>query len=183
MKVTGLALEAVKLIVPERKADARGYFVETWNRKAFAEAGLDVDFAQDNASYSSRAGTVRGLHFQTPPAVQAKLVRAIRGSIFDVAVDLRKASPTFGHHVAKILTAEAGEQLFIPVGFAHGFCTLEPDTEVAYKISGLYSPEHDKGIAWDDPDLGIDWPLQGRMPTVSEKDRNLPRLAEAGSPF
>jgi dTDP-4-dehydrorhamnose 3,5-epimerase len=183
MKSTDLAIDGVKLFVPRRISDARGYFVETWNRQVFAEAGVDVEFVQDNASFSALAGTVRGLHFQIPPKAQAKLVRIVRGSIFDVAVDLRRSSPSFGRHVSAVLTAEGGEQLFIPAGFAHGLCTLEPDTEVAYKISGAYSPEHDKGIAWNDPDLGIEWPLEGLDPTLSDRDRKLPRLADAGSPF
>jgi len=179
MKVTPLALEEVKLIVPRKFSDARGYFVETWNRKSLTEAGIDVDFVQDNASLSREAGTLRGLHYQKPPMEQAKLIRVVRGSIFDVAVDIRRGSPSFGHHVATTLTAEGGEQLFIPVGFAHGFCTLEADTEVAYKVSGFYSGAHDAGIAWDDPDIGISWPLQGRGPVLSEKDLRLPRLAQA----
>lgn len=183
MEFTNLAIEAVKLIRPRRISDARGYFAETWNRKTFLDAGIDVDFVQDNGSYSRLAKTIRGFHFQTPPMAQSKLVRVARGSIFDVAVDLRQASPSFGRHVSAVLTALGGEQLFIPAGFAHGFCTLEPDTEVAYKISGLYSPQHDTGIAWDDPALGIEWPLEGREPTISDRDRKLPRLAEAGSPF
>jgi dTDP-4-dehydrorhamnose 3,5-epimerase len=183
MKVTDLHIAGVKLLAPRKFSDARGYFVETWNRKTFAEAGIDADFVQDNSSVSQLAGTVRGLHFQRPPAVQAKLVRVVRGSIFDVAVDLRRASPTFGRHAGATLTAEGGEQLFIPVGFAHGFCTLEPNTEIAYKVSGFYSREHDAGVAWDDPDIDIDWPLHGREAILSEKDRELPRLATAGSPF
>jgi dTDP-4-dehydrorhamnose 3,5-epimerase len=183
MELTNLAIEGVKLIRPRRINDARGYFVETWSRRTFGEAGVDVDFTQDNASFSAKRGTVRGLHFQKPPMVQSKLVRVVRGSIFDVAVDIRGGSQTFGRHVSVKLTAAAGEQLYIPVGFAHGFCTLEADTEVAYKISGFYSPEHDTGIAWDDPDLRIDWPLEGCDPTLSDRDRKLPRLADAGSPF
>ncbi len=183
MQLTDLTIDAVKLIVPRRISDPRGYFVETWSRNAFAEAGIDVEFEQDNASFSRLAGTVRGLHYQTPPMVQTKLVRVLRGSVFDVAVDLRRASPTFGRHVSAELTAEGGEQLFVPAGFAHGFCTLEPDTEVAYKVSGFYSREHDIGIVWNDPDIGVDWPLRGREPVLSERDRTLPRMAEAGSPF
>ena len=183
MDFSNFSIDGVKLIKPRRISDPRGYFVETWNSRAFAEAGIDVAFGQDNASFSTKRGTVRGLHFQKPPMAQAKLVRVVRGSIFDVAVDIRRASPTYGRHVAETLTAAGGEQLYIPVGFAHGFCTLEADTEVAYKISGFYSPEHDTGIAWNDPDLGIDWPLQGLEPTLSDRDRKLPRLAEAGSPF
>lgn len=182
MDFSNFSIDGVKLIRPRRIPDPRGYFVETWNSRAFAEAGIDVAFGQDNASFSAKRGTIRGLHFQKPPMAQAKLVRVVRGSIFDVAVDIRRASSTFGRHVAATLTAAGGEQLYIPVGFAHGFCTLEADTEVAYKISGFYSPEHDTGIAWNDPDLGIDWPL-GLEPTLSVRDQKLPRLAEAGSPF
>jgi dTDP-4-dehydrorhamnose 3,5-epimerase len=183
VELTSLAIDAVKLIRPRRLSDARGYFVETWNRRTFLEAGIDVDFAQDNASFSSSAPTIRGLHFQSPPFAQAKLVRVARGAIFDVAVDLRRESATFGRHVGIELTHEGGELLFVPVGFAHGFCTLEPDTEVAYKISSLYSPAHDHGIAWNDPALGIDWPLKGREPILSQRDRTLPRLSELRSPF
>ena len=183
MELIDLAIDGLKLIKPHRISDSRGYFAEIWNRPVFVDAGIDVDFVQDNASFSRKKGTVRGLHFQKPPMVQAKLVRVLRGSILDVAVDLRRASPTFGRHVAATLTAAEGDQLYIPAGFAHGFCTLEADTEVAYKISGLYSPEHDSGIAWNDPNLAIDWPLDGLDPTLSDRDRTLPRLAEAGSPF
>ncbi len=173
----------MRLVVPRRSSDPRGYFVETWSRKAFAEAGIDVDFVQDNSSFSTFAGTLRGLHFQRPPMAQAKLVRVLRGSVFDVAVDLRRGSPTFRKHVSAVLTADGGEQLFMPVGFAHGFCTLEPDTEIAYKVSSFYSREHDTGIFWNDPGLGIEWPLEGREPVLSEKDLRLPLLSEAESPF
>jgi len=184
MKVTDLAIAGVKLIVPQRFADARGYFVETWNKKVLAaEAGLDLDFVQDNASLSRVAGTVRGLHYQTPPMAQAKLVRCVRGALVDIVVDIRGRSPTYGRHVSAELTAEGGEQLFVPVGFAHGFCTLEPDTEIAYKVTDFYSRKHDAGIVWDDPELGIEWPLRGREPSLSDKDRQLPRLADAGAPF
>jgi dTDP-4-dehydrorhamnose 3,5-epimerase len=138
---------------------------------------------QDNSSWSRSAGTLRGLHFQRPPRAQAKLVRAIRGRLLDVAVDLRQGSATHGHWVSAILTAEGGEQLFVPVGFAHGFCTLEDGTEVAYKVSDFYSPEHDAGIRWNDPEIAVDWALEGREPVLSEKDLKLPLLAEAGDPF
>jgi dTDP-4-dehydrorhamnose 3,5-epimerase len=183
MQVTPLAIDAVKLVVPRKFPDSRGHFMETWNRRTFAEAGIDVDFVQDNASLSRRSGTIRGMHFQTEPMAQAKLIRVVRGSVFDVAVDIRRASPTFGRFVSSVLTSEGGEQLFAPVGFAHGFCTLEPDTEVAYKVSAFYSGAHDTGIAWDDPDIGIEWPLQGREPVLSDKDRKLPRLAQSQSLF
>jgi dTDP-4-dehydrorhamnose 3,5-epimerase len=181
--VRSLAIADVKLLRPRRFSDARGFFAETWNRRTFAAAGIDVDFVQDNCSFSEARGTIRGLHYQTPPMAQAKLVRAVRGSVFDVAVDLRRASPTFGRSVSAVLSAEAGEQLLIPVGFAHGYCTLEPGTEVAYKASEFYSPEHDSGIAWDDPAIGIEWPLHGLAPKLSEKDLKLPKLADMNPQF
>jgi dTDP-4-dehydrorhamnose 3,5-epimerase len=179
MQISSLEIEAVKLVLPTKHSDKRGYFVETWNRRRFAEAGIDIDFVQDNCSYSVSTGTIRGLHFQTPPKAQAKLVRVVRGSVFDVAVDLRRASPTCGRSVSAVLSAEGGEQMFIPIGFAHGFCTLEPETEVAYKASDFYSPEHDAGIAWNDEELAIAWPLADLEPVLSEKDKKLPRLRES----
>jgi dTDP-4-dehydrorhamnose 3,5-epimerase len=178
MEVVSLAIDAVKLIRPQRISDPRGYFSETWNRKIFSEHGIDIDFVQDNASWSAKAGTLRGLHFQRPPRAQAKLVRAARGSVFDVAVDLRRNSPAFGRHVSAVLTAQSGDQLLIPAGFAHGFCTLEDATEVLYKTSDYYSPEHEAGVRWDDVALGIVWPLGNVAPTISERDRKLPSLNE-----
>lgn len=178
MDIVALDIAAVKLIRPRRFDDLRGFFVETWNRRTFAEAGIDVDFVQDNASLSKSAGTIRGLHFQRAPRAQAKLVRVVRGRAFDVAVDIRPGSSSFGRHVSAELTMEGGEQLFVPEGFAHGFCTLEAGTEVAYKVSDFYSPEQDAGIRFDDPALGIAWPLQGREPVISARDRELPLLAE-----
>lgn len=183
MEVTSLEIEAVKLVRPKKHSDSRGYFMETWNRRAFAEIGIDVDFLQDNCSYSALPATIRGLHFQRPPRAQAKLIRVLRGAAFDVAVDLRRASPTFGLSVSAVLSAAGCEQLFIPVGFAHGFCTLEPDTEVAYKASDFYSAEHDTGIAWNDADLQIAWPLEGRSPVLSDKDRKWPRLRDSEPAF
>jgi dTDP-4-dehydrorhamnose 3,5-epimerase len=181
MHVEDLGLAGVKLLRPRRYTDHRGYFVETWNRKTMAAIGIEVDFVQDNLSYSRDRGTIRGLHFQRAPSEQAKLVRAVRGSILDVAVDIRPGSPTYRRSVSAVLTAEQGEQLYVPAGCAHGFCTLEPDTEVAYKVSSFYAPEQDAGIAWDDPDLGIDWRLGGAAPVLSDKDARLPRLSELGS--
>jgi dTDP-4-dehydrorhamnose 3,5-epimerase len=178
IQVSSLAISDVKLILTRRSADPRGHFVEVWNERTFAGAGIDAHFVQDNCSFSRFAGTVRGLHYQRRPAAQAKLVRVVRGRAFDVAVDLRGDSPTFGRFVATELTADGGEQLFIPVGFAHGFCTLEPETEVAYKVTDFYAPDHDAGIIWNDSDIGIDWPLEGRPPVLSKRDQALPRLAE-----
>lgn len=181
--VTALDLGGILLIVPRRFGDARGYFAETYRRDAFRALGVAADFVQDNQSLSARAGTVRGLHFQAPPAAQAKLVRAIRGAVFDVAVDLRRGSASYGRWCAATLTAAGGEQVYIPRGFAHGFCTLEPDTEVAYKIDGYYAPEHDSGVLWNDPQIGIAWPVEPAEAILSERDRKLPRLGEIDPPF
>lgn len=180
---TRLAIADVVLVQPVRHGDARGYFCETYKKPEFDAFGLDITFVQDNESLSREVGVVRGLHFQTPPMVQAKLVRAVRGAIFDVAVDIRKGSPSYGRWVAATLTAEKGEQLLVPHGFAHGFCTLEPDTIVAYKVDAPYSPPHDAGIRWDDPDLAIDWPLAAGAAILSGKDRAAPLLRDYASPF
>lgn len=180
MQVSATAIPEVRLIRPVRHGDPRGFFCELWNRRHFAEAGVDLDFVQDNLAFSAAAGTLRGLHFQTPPAAQSKLVRVLRGRIFDVAVDLRAGSPTFARHVAVELTAVDGAWLLVPEGFAHGYLTLEPATEVLYKVDRYYDPNCDAGIAWDDPDLAIPWPT--RMPILSDKDRRLPRLAELDPP-
>jgi dTDP-4-dehydrorhamnose 3,5-epimerase len=172
------AIEAVKIITPRRFGDARGWFSEVYSKKLFGEAGIELDFVQDNHSASSTKGTLRGLHFQTPPFAQDKLVRVTRGRILDVAVDLRRSSPTFGQHVAVELSQENGRQLLVPVGFAHGFCTLEDDTEVLYKVTNYYAPTHDFGLAWDDPELGIAWPVPPDQAILSDKDRKHPRLAD-----
>lgn len=172
----------VQLIRPRRHGDARGWFTEVYNRDTFAALGITCEFVQDNHSLSAPAFTLRGLHFQTPPAGQDKLVRCIRGRIFDVAVDVRRGSPTYGRWVGAELSAENGHQLFVPVGFAHGFLTLEPDCEVSYKCSALYAPASDGGIAWDS--AGIDWPIPaGTAPELSPKDAALPALADFDSPF
>lgn len=157
--------------------------METWSAARAASQGIDVDFVQDNHSYSAAVGTVRGLHFQRPPHAQAKLVRCLRGAVMDYAVDVRAGSPTYGQWVSAELSAENGHQLFIPVGFAHGFVTLQPDTEIAYKCSDLYAPDCDGGLAWDDADIGIDWLLPASGPVLSDKDRALPGLAAFVSPF
>jgi len=180
---TVMTSNPVQLIRPRRFGDDRGWFVESWNRDRFAALGIDCTFVQDNHSMSATPGTLRGLHFQLPPFAQDKLVRCLRGRIFDVAVDVRKDSPTYGQWVGATLTAAGGEQLFVPVGFAHGFVTLEPDVEVAYKTSALYAPDCDAGLAWDDPEIGIDWPLPASGPILSGKDRAQPPLSAFASPF
>lgn len=175
--VTRLELDGVLIVTPKRFGDRRGFFSETYNRSVFAKAGVALEFVQDNHSLSAEAGTVRGLHFQVAPKAQAKLVRVARGAIFDVVVDVRKSSPGFGKWTSATITAERGEQIFIPAGYAHGFCTLEPDTEVLYKVSDYYSPEHEVGIFWDDPAIGIRWPLQGKA-LLSVKDEKNPLLKD-----
>jgi dTDP-4-dehydrorhamnose 3,5-epimerase len=173
LTVAPTAIDAVKIITPKAFGDSRGSFCETYNRARFHEHGIKLEFVQDNESSSEATGTIRGLHFQSHPAAQDKLVRVLRGSIFDVAVDLRRSSPTFGAWVSRILSAENREQMLVPIGFAHGFCTLEPNTVVMYKVTAHYSPSHDLGISWDDPSLSIKWPLPGR-PVLSDKDERLP---------
>lgn len=174
LTVTPTAIDAVKVIVPKTFDDHRGSFCETYTRERFAEHGIAHDFVQDNQSRSAAAGTVRGLHFQTPPMAQDKLIRVLAGRILDVAVDLRRSSPNYGRFVAEELSADNGKQLLVPIGFAHGFCTLEPDTVVLYKVTNSYSPAHDSGVAWNDPDLGIAWPIAADKAILSDKDARLP---------
>jgi dTDP-4-dehydrorhamnose 3,5-epimerase len=176
-------IEGLKIVTPNKHGDERGFFCETYNASAWAKAGLNCQFVQDNHSLSRDAGTVRGLHFQTAPFAQAKLIRVVRGAILDVAVDLRRSSPTFGRHVAVELSARNGRQLFAPIGFAHGFATLEPDTDVLYKVTNFYSPRQDVGLAWDDPDLIIAWPVDADHAILSAKDRALPRLRDLPNVF
>ena len=183
MQVEPLAIADVKVLVPVRHGDHRGYFSEVYNKRLLAEAGIAIDFVQDNQSLSAERGTVRGLHFQVPPFAQAKLVRVVRGSVFDVAVDLRKGSPTFGRHVTAVLSAREGNQVLVPVGFAHGLMTLEPDTEVVYKVSDYFAPDHDLGILWNDPALAIDWPISEERAVLSDKDRRQPEFAAFETPF
>jgi dTDP-4-dehydrorhamnose 3,5-epimerase len=178
MDIAATLIPGVLVIVPRRFADRRGFFSETFSAKAFAEAGLPTNFVQDNHSLSRRRGTIRGLHFQIPPFAQDKLVRVVRGAVLDVAVDLRRTSPTRGQSVIVEVSARAWNQLFIPVGFAHGFCTLEDDTEVVYKVNNHYSPEHDRGLAWDDPALGIAWPVSLGDAILSDKDKFFPLLKD-----
>lgn len=183
LEVLDFRIPEVMLIRPKRFEDARGFFMETYSRTAFQTAGIACEFVQDNHSRSVAAGTVRGLHFQTPPYAQAKLVRCSVGRIFDVAADIRRGSPTYGLHVAVELSATNGWQLLIPVGFAHGLATLEPGTEVQYKVTAGYSPAHDAGIYWNDPALAVSWPIDTSAALLSEKDKRLPLLSEFQSPF
>ena len=173
----------VRLIHTRRFSDDRGWFCETYNAAKWAEQGVNVDFIQDNHSMSVPDRTIRGIHFQLPPRGQAKLVRCPKGRIIDYAVDLRRGSPTYGRHVAAELSEESGLQMFIPVGFGHAFITMEPNSEVIYKVSDIYAPDLERGIRWDDPVIAIDWPLAGMAPTLSEKDRSLPGLDDFDSPF
>ncbi len=183
LDVRHLDIEGLIEIHPKRFSDDRGFFSETWNAAAWREAGIEQQFVQDNHSLSVPRGTLRGLHFQAPPEAQAKLVRVTRGSVFDVAVDLRSGSPTYGQWAGVVLSAEKWNQLLIPAGFAHGFLTLEPDTEVQYKASAAYSPSHDRAIRFDDPAIGIDWPLSPGDLILSDKDRAAPLLADVETGF
>ena len=171
------------IIAPDRHIDDRGWFSETFHEQRLASIGIAYRFVQDNQSHSRLAGTLRGLHFQRPPSAQAKLVSVLQGRVLDVVVDIRRASPSYGQHVAVELSAEAGRQLYIPIGFAHGFLTLEDDVVVMYKVSDYYSPNDDGGLRWDDPDLAIAWPVAPANIIISNKDRQLPRLREVSSPF
>lgn len=183
MHVKQLELDGVFTVSSRRIGDDRGYFSETFRQNAFCENVGDFHFVQDNQSLSAERGTVRGLHFQLGPRAQGKLVRSVAGAIFDVAVDLRSGSPTFGQHVSVELSADNGLQLWIPPGFAHGFCTLTENTIVAYKVTDYYSPEHDRGLLWSDPQVAIQWPLNGTSAHLSEKDARQPTLSELGEVF
>jgi dTDP-4-dehydrorhamnose 3,5-epimerase len=181
MHIEETALAGVLILTPQRHGDARGFFSESWNRARMAAAGIELDFVQDNHSLSAAPGTLRGLHYQSPPHAQAKLVRCGRGSLWDVAVDFRTGSPTFGQWVGVDLTPENGRQLLIPAGFLHGFVTRLPDTEIIYKCTDYYAPDCDGAVAWDDPDIGIDWGVDA--PVLSDKDAKAPKLAEVTPPF
>src|SRR3954454_2159482 len=178
MQIIATAIPEVKEIKPVRRLDPRGFFSEIFREELLRQNGIDVPFVQENHSLSTDRGVVRGLHFQSPPEGQAKLVRVSAGSILDVAVDIRQGSPTYGRHVAIVLSAAEGNQLFVPEGFAHGFCTLEPNSEVIYKVNRYYSPEHDRGMRWNDPALGIAWPVGEADAVLSDKDRRQPLLAK-----
>ena len=179
MEVRPLEIPDVKLITPKKFGDHRGFFAETYNRKLLADHGVDVEFVQDNHSMSATPGTVRGLHYQLPAHAQDKLIRVLAGSILDVAVDIRKGSPTFGQFVTATLTADNFAMLFVPIGFAHGFVTLEPNTQVAYKVTNYYAPTHERGLRWNDPAIGIPWGVAETEATLSSKDKVAPLLAEA----
>ncbi|MBZ9755792.1 dTDP-4-dehydrorhamnose 3,5-epimerase [Mesorhizobium sp. ESP6-5] len=179
LEVRSLGIDGVLEIVPKRHGDARGFFMETYNAELFSQAGIDLVFVQDNHSYSAAAGVLRGLHYQLAPRAQDKLLRVIRGSILDVAVDIRRASKTFGKWVALEVSAQKGNQILVPKGFAHGFVTLVPDTEVLYKVTDTYSPEHDRSIRFDDPTIGIGWPSLAGGFQLSDKDLKAPLLAVA----
>jgi dTDP-4-dehydrorhamnose 3,5-epimerase len=182
MQIDPTPLPGVLLIVPQRFGDGRGFFAESWNRRTLEQAGLALpEFVQDNHSLSHEAGTVRGLHFQAPPHAQGKLVRCGRGRIFDVAVDIRRDSPTYGQWCGEELSFENGRQMWIPEGFLHGFLTLEPDSEILYKCTAHYAPEADGAVRWDS--AGIDWPLDGLTPILSDKDAAAPTLSDFHSPF
>lgn len=183
MQITPTEIPDIVEITPKKFGDHRGFFSEVFKRSALRDADIDIDFVQDNHSMSQAVGVVRGLHYQKPPYAQAKLIRVIRGAIFDVAVDIRKNSPTFGQHVSRILSAANWKQLLIPAGFAHGFATLEPDTEVLYKVNAPYAPDHEAGILWNDPALGINWPVDDSTVTLSDKDKVYPTLADAERVF
>ena len=183
MHVQELAIPDIKVLVPMKLDDGRGFFSEVYSRRRLEKVGFDTAFVQDNHSRSAKRGTVRGLHFQIPPRAQDKLVRVVRGAVFDVAVDLRRSSPTYGKHVSVVLSAETWNQVLVPVGFAHGFMTLEPETEVIYKVTDFYAPDHDTGLLWNDPDLDIQWPLPEEEALLSEKDRRQPKFADFVTPF
>ena len=178
MQVTSLDIPDVKIIRPKKFGDNRGFFSETYNKRDFSNHGIDIDFVQDNHSLSEKPGTLRGLHFQTPPYAQDKLVRVLKGSILDVAVDLRSGSPTYGKHVTAVISGEEWNQILVPIGFAHGVLTLEPGTELLYKVSNYYAPDHDKGLFWNDPALGIEWRMSEDDVVLSEKDSKQPMLAD-----
>tara|TARA_Y100000996_G_C22522463_1_gene643059 strand:+ start:494 stop:1045 length:552 start_codon:yes stop_codon:yes gene_type:complete len=183
MEVRSLEIQDVKIIKPKKILDDRGFFSETYNNEKLAQAGININFVQDNHSLSMDKGVIRGLHFQTDPFAQDKLVRVVRGSILDVAVDLRAESETYGKHIAEVISYDEWNQILVPIGFAHGFCTLEENTEVVYKVSNLWSLEHDKGLRWNDPDLEIDWPVSEKEAILSEKDLIQPFFSELPNYF
>lgn len=183
MDITETKLPGVKIITPKRIGDSRGWFCETFNQRLFGEAGITCAFVQDNQSFSAARGTLRGLHYQKPPFAQDKLIRVLKGAILDVAVDIRKNSPTYGQHVTARLSAAEGNQFFVPAGFAHGILTLEPDTELFYKVSNFYSAANDCGIRWNDPTLNVAWGVDEASVMLSDKDKTQPLFADCDNPF
>lgn len=183
MEILETDIPDVKIIRPKKFGDHRGFFSETYNKKVLAEYGIDLDFVQDNHSLSMEKGVIRGLHYQTPPYAQDKLVRVIRGSILDVAVDIRRDSPTYGKHIKAIISEDDWNQILVPIGFAHGFCTLEPNTEVIYKVTNYYAPDNDAGIYWNDDELGIEWPVSEDHAILSDKDKQQPKFSEIKKVF
>ena len=183
MQVLSTKIPDLLVLVPARFGDSRGFFSESWNRQRLAGLGINVDFVQDNHSLSRNAGTIRGLHYQSPPHAQTKLVRCGKGRLLDVAVDVRRGSPTYGQWISEELSFENGRQLFIPEGFLHGFVSLEPDTEIIYKCSDYYAPECDGAVRFDDADIGIDWQIDAALVTLSDKDKAAPLLKRILSPF
>ena len=183
MEITRLAIPDVFLIKPKRHGDHRGWFAETFKASVLAQHGVSHPFVQDNMAFSAAVGTLRGLHFQSPPHAQAKLVSVSKGRILDVAVDARRGSPTYGQHVSAELDAEHGVQIYVPAGFLHGYVTREPDTVVQYKVSDVYAPDCDGGVLWNDPDLGIDWGITADQAQLSPKDTTAQRFADFNSPF
>lgn len=183
VEIRPLSIADVKLVIPQIHRDPRGFFSETYSRRAMSDAGIAIEFVQDNHSLSVEPGTLRGLHFQLPPHAQGKLFRVTQGSAFDVAVDIRVGSPTYGQHVSVVLSAENWTQIWIPAGFAHGYCTLEPNTEVIYKVTDYYAPDCDRGLKWDDPALDIRWPVDPANARLSDKDRRQPALKDMAPAF
>ncbi len=183
MQVIPTEIPEVRILVPKKLGDERGFFSEIYSRRLLRDAGIDVEFVQDNHSLSAAKGVVRGLHYQVAPMAQDKLVRVVRGAVLDVAVDARRSSPTFGRHVSAVISAENWRQIFVPAGFAHGFVTLEPNTEVIYKVTRYYSPAHERGIRWNDPQLGIEWGVAPEQAILSKRDAEQPFFRDATDLF
>lgn len=183
MDIINLDIPDVKILKPVRHKDQRGFFSEIFSQPTLQAAGLQLDIAQENFAFSIQQNTIRGLHYQTPPYAQDKLIQVVRGAIFDVALDLRNGSPWFGQFVGAEISADNWNQILVPAGFAHGLCTLEPNTAVIYKVTAPYSPDHEGGICWNDPDLQIPWPISPQDALLSDRDQSLPRLSELDSPF
>lgn len=183
MEIVSTEIPDVKILTPRKFGDHRGFFSEVYNAHTLKELGIVGDFIQDNHSLSAQKGVLRGLHYQVPPKAQAKLVRVVHGAILDIAVDIRKGSPTFGRHVAAVLSAENWRQIYVPMGFAHGFVTLEPNTEVLYKVTDFYSPKHERGILWNDPALSINWEIEESSAVLSDRDKVHPLLSQATDLF